>query len=294
MNLIERIGFFASSLTLGDKSAVSLVIRLVVIIAGAQAVVYLVNLSLFRVVKGATAKLHRDTRRIENISAVIKSLVRYIAYFVAGLMILEALGFDTKALLAGAGIIGLAVGFGAQSLVKDVVTGLFLLFEDQFSVGDHVDIAGVSGIVEEVGIRVTQVRDFSGALHTVPNGSITTTTNWSRGNMRVMVEVPVAYGEDIDKAISILEEMCNSFETQSVKEGPKVLGVTRLGESDIGITIWAMTAPGAQWGIEREIRKRAKKGLEAAGIETPYPRRVVVCCTRTDSEPGAHGCKEKQ
>lgn len=278
MDFLDQMSTYIPVLARTSNPSVNLLIKLAAIIVGAQILAYTVNLSLAKAIKKTTAKFGRDGRRIHNVTAILKSAIKYTAYFVAGLMILESLGIDTKALLAGAGIAGLAVGFGAQSLVKDVVTGLFLLLEDQFAVGDHVQMAGVEGIVEGVGIRVTQVRDFSGALHTIPNGSISTTTNWSRGNMRAMVEVSIAYEEDVNKAIAVLKEMCEAMgkDLSSIREGPNVLGVSRLGESDVGILLLAKVTPGEQWAVERELRKRAKEALEAAGIEIPYPRRVII------------------
>lgn len=278
MDFLDQMSTYIPVLARTSNPSVNLLIKLAAIIVGAQILAYTVNLSLAKAIKKTTAKFGRDGRRIHNVTAILRSAIKYTAYFVAGLMILESLGIDTKALLAGAGIAGLAVGFGAQSLVKDVVTGLFLLLEDQFAVGDHVQMAGVEGIVEGVGIRVTQVRDFSGALHTIPNGSISTTTNWSRGNMRAMVEVSIAYEEDVNKAIAVLKEMCEAMgkDLSSIREGPNVLGVSRLGESDVGILLLAKVTPGEQWAVERELRKRAKEALEAAGIEIPYPRRVII------------------
>lgn len=278
VGFLGQMGAHIPALAGTNNPLLDLVIRMAAIVAGAQILVYVVNLSLTKVIKRGATKLGREGRRIDNVTAILRSVIKYTAYFVAGLMILESLGFDTKALLAGAGIAGLAVGFGAQSLVKDVVTGLFLLLEDQFAVGDHVQMAGVEGIVEGVGIRVTQIRDFSGALHTIPNGSISTTTNWSRGDMRAMVEVSIAYEEDVNKAIAVLKEMCEAMakDLATIKEGPTVLGVSKLGESDVGILLLAKVLPGQQWAVERELRKRAKEALESAGIEIPYPRRVII------------------
>ncbi|HHY38936.1 MAG TPA: mechanosensitive ion channel family protein [Clostridia bacterium] len=299
MGFLDRMSTYIPLLAGASNPLLGLLVKLAVIVVGAQILIYAVNLSLAKVIKKTTMKLGRDARRIDNVVAILRSVIKYTAYFVAGLMILDALGIDTKALLAGAGIAGLAVGFGAQSLVKDVVTGLFLLLEDQFAVGDHVQMAGVEGIVEGVGIRVTQVRDFSGALHTIPNGSISTTTNWSRGNMRAMVEVSIAYEEDVNKAIAVLKEMCEAMtkDLPSIREGPDVLGVSRLGESDMGILLLAKVAPGEQWAVERELRKRAKEALEAAGIEVPYPRRVIMYGPKPkdkDSQIAEHLIKVKE
>ncbi|MEW6243799.1 MAG: mechanosensitive ion channel family protein [Bacillota bacterium] len=219
-----------------------------------------------------------EDNRLRTLATLCKSVLRYIIYFAALLQVLVVLGVDTTSFLAGAGILGLAVGFGAQSLVKDVITGFFLLFEDQFSIGEYVEMAQVAGTVEEMGLRSTKIRDLSGVLHTIPNGSITTTSNWSRGNMRALVEVSVAYEEDVEQVLEILEKVCREMarEMDTIKEGPSVLGVSKLGGSEVSILVWAKTTPMNQWSVEREIRKRVKQAFDEAGVEIPYPRRVLV------------------
>src|SRR5690606_35032709 len=157
---------------------------------------------------------------------------KYVLYFIGTVIILDMFNINTSSILATAGIGGLAIGFGAQSLVKDVITGFFILFEDQFSVGDYVKIDSYEGIVEELGVRVTKLRDFSGELHIIPNGNINTVTNKARGAMRALVKVSIAYEEDIDRAIKILDGVCNRLKqsNKSIEEGPTILGVSDLGE----------------------------------------------------------------
>ncbi len=219
-----------------------------------------------------------DDKRLRTLAGLIKSLLRYAVYFVAILSVLEVLGIDTRSVLAGAGIVGLAVGFGAQNLVKDVISGFFLVLENQFTVGEYVEAGGITGVVEEMGLRVTKFRDFSGALHAVPNGAITSSTNWSRGNMRVLVRVDVAYEEDLDRVFGVLEPVLKQMESEvdTIREGPMVLGVSDLGESSVQILLFAKTEPMAQWAVEREMRLRVKKAFDKEGIEIPYPRRVLV------------------
>lgn len=219
-----------------------------------------------------------EQKRFDTLKDIIKSIFRYIVYFVAFTPILETLGINISSLIAAAGIGGLAIGFGAQNLVKDVITGFFILFEDQFQVGDYVETGGKSGIVEEMAIRVTKIRDFNGDLHIIPNGSIDKVTNRSRGNMRALVEVSIAYEENLDRTLEVLRKLCTEIaeENDKIVEGPTVLGVTKLGESDVTISVMAKTIPMEQWAVERELRKRIKERLEDKGIEIPYPRRVVI------------------
>lgn len=176
-------------------------------------------------------------------------------------MVLDMFNIDTSSILATAGIGGLAIGFGAQSLVKDIITGFFILFEDQFSVGgDYVKIGEYEGIVEELGVRVTKIRAFSGGeLHIIPNSNIQTVTNRARGgNMRALVVVTVAYEEDIEKVSRVLNEVCNEIRksNESIVEGPNLIGLSNLGEYGMDFTIVARTKSMEQWGVEREIRKK--------------------------------------
>jgi len=220
-----------------------------------------------------------DERRADTLKILLKSVARYALFFIAAITVLDELGVPIAAVLSAAGILGLAVGFGAQNLVKDVITGFFIIFEDQFSVGEYVETEGVGGIVEEVGLRITKLRDWNGKLHIIPNGSIAMVTNHNRGSLRAWVEVRVSYREDLNRVLQVLEDTCKSVRNDfadKITQGPRVLGVTNLGQSEVVITIMAMTTPLEQWGIERELRKRIKETFEREGIEIPYPHQVII------------------
>ncbi|HSH34956.1 mechanosensitive ion channel family protein [Schnuerera sp.] len=219
-----------------------------------------------------------DEKKINTLTAVLKNIIKYIIYFIGTVIILDMFNINTSSILATAGIGGLAIGFGAQSLVKDVITGFFILFEDQFSVGDYITIDSYEGIVEELGVRVTKLRDFSGELHIIPNGNINTVTNKTRGAMRALVNVSIAYEEDIDKAIKVLEEVCNKLKESnaSIVEGPTILGVSDLGDSGVDITIIAKTKPMDQWSVERALRKNIKEAFDKENIEIPYQKMVII------------------
>lgn len=223
-------------------------------------------------------KIPMNENKKRTLTGLLKSIVRYVTYFVVIINLLQLMGIDTKSLLTAAGIGGLAVGFGAQNLVKDVISGFFIIFEDQYSIGDYVEAAGVAGTVEDLGIRSTRLRDFGGQLHIIPNGEITRVTNHSRGPMRALVDISIAYEEDIDAALAVLEDVCKEIRNkrEDILEGPSVLGVTKLGPSEVVVTILAKTVPMQQWSVEREIRKAAKVRLEKEGIEIPYPRVVYI------------------
>ncbi|MTI46214.1 MAG: mechanosensitive ion channel family protein [Firmicutes bacterium] len=223
-------------------------------------------------------KYKMEDRKANTLAAILKSISRYAIYFIAIVPILELFGITPASVLAAAGVGGIAIGFGAQSLVKDVITGFFILFEDQYSVGDFIKTGEFEGIVEEIGLRTTKIRAFSGDLHIVPNGNITAVTNRCRGSMRAWVDVSIAYEEDIENALTVLKGLCEDIAKNDdrIVEGPTVLGVSSLGSSDIVISIIAKTKPMEQWAVEREMRKRIKEEFDRKNIEIPYPRRVVI------------------
>ncbi len=216
--------------------------------------------------------------KAKTLAALLYSVWRYVIYAAAAVLILTELAIvEMGPILAGAGVIGLAVGFGAQSLVRDVIAGFFIVLEDQFSVGDYITVGNFTGTVEELGLRITKIRDFSGELHIIPNGKIEAVTNRTRGSMRAQVDVSVAYEEDIDQVLAVLEDLSRRFreERPEVVEGPVVLGVIDLEDSGVVVRIIARTVPMTQWKVERDLRRAVKKELEAHGIEIPYPRRVI-------------------
>jgi len=236
-----------------------------------------------RLFKPGEQKLYFDERRILTLRTLAKSVLRYVTYFVVGFTILGQLAefarTDLKGFLAGAGILGVALGFGAQSLVRDVITGFFILLENQYAVGEYITTGNFSGFVEEIGLRVTKLRDWGGEYHIIPNGEISAVTNHSRGSMRALVEVGIAYEEDIDKAMAVMNDVAREVRNELqdvIVEGPEILGVVNLGPSEVVIRTIAKTKPMEQWRVERELRKRFKEAFDRAGIEIPYPRRVVI------------------
>jgi small conductance mechanosensitive channel len=223
------------------------------------------------------SRFHMDKRKIDTLSALSQSLLKYLVYFVAGLTILGQF-MDTTSILATAGIGGLAIGFGAQSLVKDVISGFFILFEEQYAVGDYVSIGDTTGTVEEIGLRITKIRGFKGELTVIPNGQVIKVINYTRGNILAVVDVGVSYESDVDKAIQIMKEAALKYakENSDIVEEPQVLGIMDLGDSNIVIRIVARTLPMKHWGVERELRKRIKEALDRNGIPVPYPPQIIV------------------
>lgn len=267
------------------SDALGTIVYILVIIAVAGVILRASGPALRRIMEPRSTGL--DERRAKTLTDLLLSVIRYLVYFFAFVAILDQVGVDTRSLIAGAGIAGLAIGFGAQNLVKDVVTGFFILLEDQYGVGDYVTVAGVSGVVESVGIRTTKVRDFGGQLYIIPNGMIDAVTNHMGTAMRVMFPVRVPYEEDVDRVIDILEELFEELagELEDIIEGPSVLGVNDLGESGVELLIWARAKPMTQWAMTRELRRRVKKRLDERGIPIAYGRRYLMFHRDPDGFP---------
>ncbi|MCG9966863.1 mechanosensitive ion channel family protein [Pelotomaculum terephthalicicum JT] len=209
------------------------------------------------------------SKRVRTMAALSISILRYSVYFIALVMILGICGVQTGALLAGAGVVGLAVGFGAKNLVEDVISGFFILFEDQFDVGDYITATGVSGIVEALGLRVTRLKDLGGQVHYIPNGKIAQVTNHSRGSLQAVVDIGVAYSADHNQAVSALEQACLKLAQEHsdlIATGPEVLGIVALYADHVLIRITAGVMPLQKAKVEREIMKRSKEAMESAGI----------------------------
>lgn len=247
-------------------------VKIIVVIVVARFTIKLINSVIDKFVeRQKKSKLNIDFMRVNTMKGLMKSSIKYIIYFIAFTAIIKFFGIEVTGLIATAGVGGLALGFGAQSLVRDIITGFFILFEEQFGVGHYVEVDGVDGIVEEMALRVTKIRDFSGDLHIIPNGKISRVTNKSAGKMRALVEIPIAYEENIDSAINVLKEASEKLklENDKILEGPTVLGVSNLEKSAVVILIIAKTVPMEQWAVERLMRKRFKEALDDAGIKIP-------------------------
>jgi len=231
-------------------------------------------------------------KRAETLGRVIRQIAQVAIGVVAGLGILRELGFDIAPLLAGAGIAGLAVGFGAQNLVRDIITGFFIIFENQIRVGDVVEIAGKLGKVEQVNLRTTVLRDNEGRVHVVPNGQITTVTNMTREWSRVLLDVNITYKEDLNRVIQVLqqvgEDLAQDAEWQTrILEPMTILGISGLGPNSLEVRIALKTAPGAQFDLAPELRRRIKDAFDGAGIVIPTPQTTLVMSSPMADLPGA-------
>ena len=220
-----------------------------------------------------------DQRR-KTLADVFQSVAGLTIYIVAGLIALEQVGVNTGPLLGSVAILGLAVSFGAQNLVRDVVNGFFILLENQFAVGDVVTINGNTGTVDRITIRSTWIRSYNGDLHAMPNGGIGTVTNLTRGWSRTVADIGVGYGANIDDVEKVLNQVGVDMYAEEawqvqLEEAPSFVGVVNLGDSAVGVRMHVMVKPGSQWGAQRELYRRMKVGLDNAGIEIPFPQMVV-------------------
>jgi len=218
-------------------------------------------------------------RRGKTISQLLRSMGRVVVFAIALLLTFNVF-IDIGPILAGAGILGLAVSFGAQSLVKDVISGFFILFENQFAIGDVIEAGGKSGVVEKMSMRVVVLRDIQGAMHIIPNGEIKVVSNMTRGWSRAVVDVGVGYEEDVDRALGVVRDEAASFSTDpdwaSQLDGPvEVPGLEALGDSAMVIRSLIRTQPGSQWAAAREYRRRLKLRFDRENIEIPFPQRRV-------------------
>ena len=214
----------------------------------------------------------RRVQRAETVGALLKSMASFGIWTLAGLMALGTLGLDLGPLIAGAGIVGVAVGFGSQNLVRDFISGIFMLMEDQYGVGDVVDAGPATGTVEGVGLRTTRLRDVSGTLWHIPNGEIRRVGNRSQGWARALVDVEVAYSTDLDDATRTIERVAHDLYVDErwaakILDEPEVWGVEELGPDGIRVRLVAKTRPLEQWKVARELRARLKVAFDRAGIE---------------------------
>jgi small conductance mechanosensitive channel len=220
-------------------------------------------------------------KRMGTLDALLGHVLRFFIVVIAGLMILGSFGLDIGPAIAGLGIVGIAVGFGAQHLVRDYLNGSLILIENQFSKGDVVRVAGVSGTVEDFSLRRTTLRDLDGNVHTVPNGDITVATNMTRVWARVNEDVTIGYGTDIDLVGKIIERIGAELKADpewgpKVLEPPSLLRIEALADSGITVKVLATVRAPDRWAVAGELRRRLLDAFAGEGVEIPFPHRVIV------------------
>jgi small conductance mechanosensitive channel len=257
-------------------------VRVVVIFALAYGLTRLFRrlLSLFR--RRITSHMDdiEQVRRVETLARVFRYVTTVLVSLIAGMLILSEIGVSIAPILGAAGVVGLAVGFGAQSLIKDYFTGFFLLLENQIRQGDVVDAGGKSGAVEEVTLRYVRLRDYDGVVHFIPNNLITTVSNMSRGFAFAVVDAAVAYREDLDHVMRVMRRVGAELRKDEVF-GAKIIadlemaGVDKWAESSVIVRCRFKVLPLEQWNVKREFLRRLKKAFDEEGIEIPYPHLTV-------------------
>ena len=230
--------------------------------------------------RDAQGELVERGARVRTFLPLVRNVVRIVLLVLVVLVVLSEIGIDIGPLLAGAGIVGLAVSFGAQSLVKDVITGFFILLEDAISVGDVVDLGGRSGIVESMTIRSVRLRDLGGNVHTVPFGEVAAVLNMTKDFSYALMEVGIAYREDVDEVVEVLREIGDGMQADEefgplILEPLQVLGLDSFGASSVNIRIRLKTLPIQQWAVRREFQRRMKRVFDERGIEIPFPHQTV-------------------
>lgn len=222
---------------------------------------------------------HIDEKRAQTLAKLLKSFIYYAVYFIGALTILINIGLDPTPVLAGAGILGLAIGFGAQNLVRDIITGFFLIFENQLHVGDYVEVNGkITGTVEEIGLRITKIREWNERLHYLSNGEISQVTNYNRDQMRPLVNITVPYEEDQQKVEQTLNGICMRLAKEYeayLLEDPTIYGISNIDREGVHYTLMAVSIPEQYWAIERAMRKAIIYTFQSQNIKISYPKRVL-------------------
>jgi small-conductance mechanosensitive channel len=262
-------------------------LRIILVLAAVYLVLRLLRRAVGGPVRAAVARQMEGQpeveieKRADTLTHVVYRTACVVAFAIAILTVLPEVGINIGPLLAGAGIVGLAVGLGAQSLVRDTINGLFILVENQYGKGDVVSIAGVGGLVEDVNLRRTVLRDLDGTVHSIPNGQVALSSNLTRGWSRVNMNVGVAYGEDLDQVMAVIDRVGQELAKDPdfgplILTPPRALRVDAFGDSAIEIKILGETQPIRQWDVMGELRKRLKRAFDEEGIEIPFPHRTIV------------------
>lgn len=226
------------------------------------------------------ASARSEEQREDTLISIVDTAAGVVVWLIAGMLIVQEIGMDIGPLLAGASVLGFAIGFGAQSLVKDFVAGLFIIMENQYRIGDVVSIAGVSGTVESITMRETVIRNVDGHVHHVPNGIIDVSTNKTMDFSKINLTLSVAYDTNMEKVEKIIDEvgveLMNDKEwTDKIVEAPRFVWIKNFGPSEIDVKVSGKVEPGSQWSVAGEFRARIKKAFDKNKIEIPFPQRVI-------------------
>lgn len=259
--------------------AIVVLAALIVAVSAYRAAVHLVD-RLLRPLEGAV-DYPAKAQRARTLGPLMKNVIRWALAFLTTVVVLQEVGVDVKALLVSAGVLGLAVGLGAQTLIKDVITGFFILFEGLVGVGDVIEVGGHTGTVESIGLRVTTLRLLNGAQRIIPNGELTQFVNYNRGWGRAVVDVAIGYQTDLRRALGVLERVGAEWaaETGRALEAPEVQGPVRFGETELVLRLMVKVDASQRLAAEIDLRRRIKDAFEHEGIS--FPQRVMYVQERT-------------
>ncbi|MEW6687997.1 MAG: mechanosensitive ion channel family protein [Pseudomonadota bacterium] len=278
----------SAALLTGWNPALRSALNVLVILALAWIALAVVNRGVrrFREYMETRTRSYEDAQRVGTLCRAFRYLGSVVILIVAAMLVLNELGISIAPILATAGVAGIAIGFGAQSLVKDYFSGLFILLEDQIRQGDVVQVAGIGGLVEEVTLRYVRLRDFEGHVHFVPNGEIKIVTNRTRDYAQALIEVGVAYREDTDEALEVMREVGHGMRGDAewrdrILEDVEIVGVERWADSAVVLRCRIKVVGIEQWNVKREFLRRLKKAFEARDIEIPFPHLTVYRGLRT-------------
>jgi small conductance mechanosensitive channel len=260
------------------------IFRFLLIIAGTyfglKAVYLVINRFAARLKKRVEEETHERIRQIDTLAGILRKITIAGGIIIAGLMLLKEINVDIRPILTAAGIGGIALGFGAQALVRDIISGFFLIIENQIRIGDVVKIGDKSGLVEAINLRTVILRDLEGVVHIIPNGSIQSISNMTKEWSRYIIDVAVAYKEDLDQVMDILAQTGKKLQEDLqfaafITEPIEILGVDNFADSAVIIKIMITTKPLKQWEVGRELRRRIKKAFDQHNIEIPFPHRTI-------------------
>jgi small-conductance mechanosensitive channel len=283
LGVVAQIWGIPVSTLVASKAGSLIILRAIAILITLGVVVAIIETSDYLkeyFLKSKGGKKKKITQKRKTLLPMINTTIKIAAGFIGGIVILDRLGVNTTPILAGAGIVGLAVGFGSQTLVKDLINGLFILFEESVRVGDYADLGKNEGVVEAVGLRTIKLRDVRGNVHVVPNSSIDTVTNMSKEFSRTVIDIGVAYKEDVDEVMEILREIGEEMRNdpnygKNILEPIEIFGLQKFDDSAIVVRTRLTTKPLKQWGLKREFNRRVKKLFDQRGIEIPFPHRTI-------------------
>jgi small-conductance mechanosensitive channel len=262
-----------------------IVIKVFVIFIAGRIIIHIASKAINRLmIDRQRNPLRFDARRSKTIGRLFENVVSYVVNFITILLIFNQLGFNLAPLLAGAGVLGLAIGFGAQSMVKDVITGFFIIFEDQFAVGDVIQVATYKGTVESIGLRVTTIRTWTGEIHIIPNGQIQTVTNYSVYNSLAVVDVSFSHEDNLDRAVDLLKEALKNIhqKDENIVKEPEILGVQALNDTSATLRIIAECRPNMQGKVMRDLNGAIRKLLRDPEVKLANPQSA-------SADPGEKG-----